>query len=58
MCSLAGLPCDMNPIMDYAKEKGIFVIEDCAQAHGAMYDNRKIGSIGHIGCFSFVGIKL
>tara|TARA_A100001015_G_C15037546_1_gene737294 strand:+ start:485 stop:1648 length:1164 start_codon:yes stop_codon:yes gene_type:complete len=55
---LAGWPCEMDEIMDYAKEIGIFVIEDCAQAHGAVYKDRKIGSIGHIGCFSFCQDKI
>ena len=40
---LAGLMCDMDPIMDLAQEKGLYVIEDCAQAHGAMYKGRSAG---------------
>ena len=43
---LAGLMCDMDPIMALAQEKGLYVIEDCAQAHGAMYKGRSAGSIG------------
>jgi dTDP-4-amino-4,6-dideoxygalactose transaminase len=51
---LAGWMCDMDPIMQLAEEKGIFVIEDCAQAHGAMYKGQSAGSIGHIGAWSFL----
>ena len=50
---LAGMPCDMDPIMDLAQRQGIYVIEDCAQAHGARYKGRSVGSIGHIGAWSF-----
>lgn len=55
---LAGWMCDMDPIMALAKEKGIYVIEDCAQAHGAMYKGRSAGSIGHIGAWSFCQDKI
>ena len=55
---LAGLPCDMDPIMALAQERGIFVIEDCAQAHGASYKGRMVGSIGHIGAWSFCQDKI
>ena len=55
---LAGLMCDMDPIMDLAQEKGLYVIEDCAQAHGAMYKGRSAGSIGHIGAWSFCQDKI
>ena len=55
---LAGWMCDMNPIMQLAEEKGIFVIEDCAQAHGAMYKGQSAGSIGHIGAWSFCQDKI
>ncbi len=55
---LAGLPCDMDPIMALAHERGIFVIEDCAQAHGAQYKGRSVGSIGHIGAWSFCQDKI
>ncbi|MEW6614777.1 MAG: DegT/DnrJ/EryC1/StrS aminotransferase family protein [Thermodesulfobacteriota bacterium] len=55
---LAGWPCDMGPIMDLAKKKGLFVIEDCAQAHGAKYRGRPVGSFGHIACFSFCQDKI
>ena len=55
---LAGWMCDMDPIMQLAKEKGIYVIEDCAQAHGAMYKGQPAGSIGHIGAWSFCQDKI
>jgi dTDP-4-amino-4,6-dideoxygalactose transaminase len=55
---LAGWPCDMDPIMQLAEENGLLVIEDCAQAHGATYKGRPIGSIGHIGSFSFCQDKI
>ncbi len=55
---LAGWMCNMDPIMQLAEEKGIFVIEDCAQAHGAMYKGQPAGSIGHIGAWSFCQDKI
>lgn len=55
---LAGLPCDMDPIMELAGKHGLFVIEDCAQAHGARYKGRMVGSIGHIGAWSFCQDKI
>ena len=54
---LYGHPADMGAIMDLAEEKGLFVIEDACQAHGAIYKGRKAGSIGHVGCFSFYPSK-
>jgi dTDP-4-amino-4,6-dideoxygalactose transaminase len=48
----------MDPIMDLAKEHNLFVIEDCAQAHGARYKGRSVGSIGHIGAWSFCQDKV
>jgi perosamine synthetase len=54
---LYGHPCDMDPINDIAQEKGIAVIEDACQAHGAVYRGKKAGSIGDIGCFSFFPSK-
>lgn len=53
---LYGKPCDMDPIMEIVKKYDLFLIEDCAQAHGAMYKNQKVGSFG-IGCFSFYPTK-
>jgi dTDP-4-amino-4,6-dideoxygalactose transaminase len=55
---LAGMPCDMDPIMALAEESGLTVIEDCAQAHGARYKRRSVGSIGHIGAWSFCQDKI
>lgn len=54
----AGWPCDMDPIMTLASQHNIKVIEDCAQAHGAMYKGRSVGSIGHIGAWSFCQDKI
>lgn len=55
---LAGWPCDMDPIMALAVRHGIRVIEDCAQAHGARYKGRAVGSIGDIGAWSFCQDKI
>lgn len=55
---LAGWPCDMDPIMALAEPRGIKVIEDCAQAHGARYKGRSVGSIGHVGAWSFCQDKI
>lgn len=55
---LAGWPCDMDPIMELAQEHNLKVIEDCAQAHGATYKGRPIGSIGDIAAFSFCQDKI
>lgn len=54
----AGWPCDMDPIMALAEQHGLFVVEDCAQAHGATYNGRPVGGLGHIGCFSFCQDKI
>ena len=55
---LAGWPCDMDPIMSLAAERRLKVIEDCAQAHGARYKGRPVGSIGHVGAWSFCQDKI
>lgn len=55
---LAGWPCDMDPIMSLAADHGFKVIEDCAQAHGAQYKGSSVGSIGHIGAWSFCQDKI
>jgi dTDP-4-amino-4,6-dideoxygalactose transaminase len=55
---LAGMPADMDPIMALAKKHGFAVIEDCAQAHGAKYKGRPVGSIGHVGAWSFCQDKI
>lgn len=54
---LYGNVCDMADIMTLAEERNLFVIEDCAQAHGAMLEGRKVGTFGHAGCFSFCQSK-
>jgi len=53
----AGQMCDMDPIMAIAKKHNLYVLEDCAHAHGAKYKGRQAGSIGDIGCFSFHSLK-
>lgn len=55
---LAGMPCDMAPIMALAESAGVKVIEDCAQAHGARYRGQSVGSIGHVGAWSFCQDKI
>jgi hypothetical protein len=55
---LGGWPCEMDPIMALAEERGLVVIEDCAQALGASYKDRPVGSIGHAGAFSFCQDKI
>ena len=55
---LAGWPCDMDAIMDLANKHNIKVIEDCAQAHGARYKERSVGSLGHVAAWSFCQDKI
>ncbi len=55
---LGGWPCDMNAIMDLARAHDLWVIEDCAQAHGAMIGDRHVGTIGTFGSFSFCQDKI
>ena len=55
---LAGMPAEMDDIMALAQERGLYVIEDCAQAHGARYKGRAVGSIGHVGAWSFCQDKI
>ena len=50
---LFGQPADMDPILEFARKHDLFVIEDAAQAHGAEYKGRKVGTLGDAGCFSF-----
>ena len=55
---LAGMPAEMDDIMALAKAHDVYVIEDCAQAHGAKYKGRSVGSIGHVGAWSFCQDKI
>jgi dTDP-4-amino-4,6-dideoxygalactose transaminase len=55
---LAGMPCEMDEIMSLANEYGIKVIEDCAQAHGAKYKGKSVGSFGHVSAWSFCQDKI
>lgn len=55
---LAGWPCDMDPVMELAREHGLKVIEDCAQCHGATYKGRPVGSLGDVAAFSFCQDKI
>lgn len=50
---LYGQACALNPLLQIAKRRGLTLIEDAAQAHGAMYDGRRVGSFGKLACFSF-----
>jgi dTDP-4-amino-4,6-dideoxygalactose transaminase len=54
---LYGHPCDMDPILDIAKEHDLVVVEDCAQAHGTEYKGRRCGTLGHAAAFSFYPSK-
>lgn len=54
---LYGQPADMDPILDIARRHNLVVIEDAAQAHGAEYKGKRVGSIGDVGCFSFYPTK-
>lgn len=54
---LYGHPADMDPVMQIAGKHNLKVIEDCAQAHGALYKNKKVGSFGDAACFSFYPTK-
>jgi dTDP-4-amino-4,6-dideoxygalactose transaminase len=55
---LAGWPCDMDPIVALAQARGIKVVEDCAQAHGARYKGRPVGGLGDVAAFSFCQDKI
>jgi dTDP-4-amino-4,6-dideoxygalactose transaminase len=54
---LYGYPADMDAIIEIADNHGLIVVEDACQAHGALYKNKKVGSIGDVGCFSFYPTK-
>jgi perosamine synthetase len=53
-----GHPVDMDPVLHLAREYGLYVVEDCAEAHGALYRGQKTGSLGDVGCFSFYANKI
>ncbi|MED5239470.1 MAG: DegT/DnrJ/EryC1/StrS aminotransferase family protein [Pseudomonadota bacterium] len=55
---LAGWPCDMDGMMALADQHDLFVIEDCAQAHGGTYKGQPVGGLGHVGCWSFCQDKI
>lgn len=55
---LFGHPVNMGPVMDIARKHDLYVIEDCAEAHGATYKDKKVGGLGDIGCFSFYANKI
>jgi perosamine synthetase len=55
---LFGHPTDMDPVNQFAAEHKLMVFEDCAEAHGATYKGRKVGSLGNAGCFSFFANKI
>jgi perosamine synthetase len=53
-----GHPVDMDPVLEIAAKRGLYVIEDCAEAHGALYKGKPVGSLGTVGCFSFYSNKI
>src|SRR5690606_11483301 len=53
-----GLPCDMDPLLEIAREHGLFVVEDAAEAIGSKYRDRPCGALGDVGCFSFFANKV
>ena len=55
---LNGLSCDLDPILKFTNKNKIYVIEDCSQAHGAIYKNKKVGSFGHVSTWSFCQDKI
>lgn len=55
---LYGHPCDMDPIVEVAEKHGLYIVEDAAEAHGAEYKGKRVGSFGDISCFSFYGNKI
>ena len=54
---LYGQPVDLDPVLEIAREHDLAVVEDCAQAHGAAYQRRHVGTFGDVGCFSFYPTK-
>jgi len=55
---LAGWPCEMDALRDLAKARGLYLVEDCAQAHGARYRSQSVGRLGDIGAWSFCQDKI
>ena len=55
---LYGHPADMAPLLELAERSDFWVVEDAAEAHGAEYNGKKVGGLGHLGCFSFYGNKI
>lgn len=55
---LYGQPCDMDPILEIGAKNNIYIIEDCAEAQGATYKGRQVGTLGDLGCFSFFSNKV
>ena len=55
---LNGLSCDLDPILKFVKKNKLFLIEDCSQAHGAIYNSKKVGSFGHLSTWSFCQDKI
>ena len=55
---LYGHPCDLDPILEVARERKLLIIEDCAEAHGAEYNGKRVGSFADVSCFSFYGNKI
>src|SRR5439155_960555 len=55
---LFGHPVDMGPVLEIARRHRLYVVEDCAEAHGATYQGKKVGGLGDIGCFSFYANKI
>ena len=55
---LNGMPCDLDPIIKFVKKNNLFLIEDCSQAHGAIYKGKKVGSFGHLSTWSFCQDKI
>src|SRR6185295_19181166 len=49
---------DMDPLLEIAQRHNLYVVEDAAHAHGALYKGKRAGSIGHVGCFSFYPTKV